>query len=240
MRVPFAVVLIGFGVSFAGGACASKPATPPVDPQSDVASVPSTSSAPTATAPTPSATASSAPSTDLTAAQHTALDVTEHGSPITLTPLFDKKAPKSSFPAATVGDRECWSTINLTGDHKKDYDNILARCGTPTGLREYVSPAKGRLHHEHDKRDTFRIKLSGGLCYRYFAVADAKITDLDILVETLGGALVADDKTRQPVAIIENDKPWCMDEDKEFNFHVEVDGPGEGFYMFGVWARPKK
>lgn len=225
-------------MSFAAAACASAPATPKVEPQNDVANVTPTTTAPTVTAPTTSASA--APPPDVTAEQHGAMDVTEHGKPIQMTPLFDKKAPKSSFPASTTGDRECWTTINLSGDHKKDYDNILARCGTPTGLREYVKPGVGRLHHVHDKRDTYRIKLVGGYCYRYFAVADAKVTDLDILVETTTGALVADDKTRQPVAIIENDEPWCMDDDKEFDFHIEVDGPGEGFYVFGVWARPKK
>ncbi len=241
MRVPSIVVLAGLVVSvpLVAAACASAPTTPKLDAPDNVATLASSATAPATIAPPP--TASATPTTDnMTAAQYAALDVTEHGTTITLTPLFDKKAPKSSFPASKTGDRECWSTISLSGDHKKDYDNILARCGTPTGLREYIKAAVGRLHHVHDKRDTYRLKLAGGFCYRYFAVADSGVTDLDILVETTTGALVADDRTKQPVAIIENDKPWCLDDDKEFDFHIEVDGPGSGFYVFGVWGRPKK
>jgi len=168
------------------------------------------------------------------------MDVTEHGTTTNMPALFDASAPKSSFPKASVVDRDCWQGLGLTGDHQKDYDAIIARCGAPTGLREYTKPVTGRLHHIHDKRDTYRIKLAAGYCYRYFAVADAKVSDLDILVETTGGALVADDRTKQPVAIIESDKPWCIDDAKEFDYHIEVDGVGEGFYTFGVWALPKK
>ena len=34
-------------------------------------------------------------------------------------------------------------------------------------------------------------------------------------------------------------KSWCMDEDAEYDFHIEVDGEGNGRYIFGVWAKPK-
>lgn len=196
-------------------------------------------SAPTPTTPA-APTASTPPALDMTAAQHAALDVTEHGSAIDLPVLFAKTEPKASFPKATVGDRDCWQGLSVTGDHKKDFDAIIARCGTPTGMREYVKAAKGRLHHVHDKRDTYKIKLAGAFCYRFYAVADAKISDLDILIETPTGALVGDDKSKQPIAIIETDKAWCLDDDKEYQFQVEIDGVGDGFYMFGVWARPKK
>jgi hypothetical protein len=97
----------------------------------------------------------------------------------------------------------------------------------------------GKIHHTADKRDSFKLKLKGGLCYRYFAAADDTVEDLDILVETTDGALVADDKTKSPVAIIEASKAWCQSDDVEYVFHIEVDGAGKGGYTFGVWARPK-
>ena len=92
----------------------------------------------------------------------------------------------------------------------------------------------------HDKRDTFDVKIQGGLCYRFFGVADGTIKDLDILIERANGDLVGDDRTNGPVAIIEADKNWCMDSDGDYRFKVEVDGTGTGNYEFGVWARPKK
>jgi hypothetical protein len=151
---------------------------------------------------------------------------------------FGKSAPHSTFPKATVGDHECWQGIGLTGDHAQDYATLIGKCGAPTGLAEYVSPVTGKIHHKHKRRDVYTLRLEKGLCYRYFAVGDGTIADLDILV-LRNGALIADDKTVHPVAIIESDKPWCMDHDETYDFSIEVEGPGQGHYTFGVWAKPK-
>ena len=154
--------------------------------------------------------------------------------------LLSKTTPKTAFSKSTKGDKECWQTLHLSGEHAKDFDTIVAACGTPTGLAEYAKPVTGKLHHVHDKRDTYTLKLLSGMCYRYFAVADTGITDLDILVQKTNGALVADDKQTSQVAIIESDKAWCMDADAEYEFHLEIEGSGKGGYTFGVWAKPKK
>lgn len=166
-------------------------------------------------------------------------DPTESANPIPMTVELSKPYDRSSFPKKTGNDKTCWQTISLSGDASKDYEQVAASCGAPTGLLEYAKPVKGHLHSVKDKRDTFTLKLQKGLCYRYFAVADSGIKDLDILVEKPNGALIADDKQTSPVAIIESDKTWCMDEDAEYDFHIEVDGAGAGKYVFGVWARPK-
>jgi hypothetical protein len=167
-------------------------------------------------------------------------DATESSTPIAMAALLTKASPKATFPKSTVGDKECWQSLHLSGEHAKDFTTIVAACGAPTGLAEYAKPASGKLHHVHDKRDTYTIKLAGGMCYRYFAVADTGITDLDILVQKTSGALVADDKQTSQVAIIESDKAWCMDADAEYEFHIEIEGAGKGGYTFGVWAKPKK
>jgi hypothetical protein len=53
------------------------------------------------------------------------------------------------------------------------------------------------------------------------------------------GALLAADKTDHPIAVIDHDKLWCVDEDMDLDFAVEIDGAGAGGYTFGVWTRPK-
>jgi hypothetical protein len=210
-------------VAFAGCAGGSPP---PVDPA--IASATSAPGAPAAGAPK---AATSALADDD--------DPTESPNPIPMTVELAKPYDRSAFPKKTGNEKTCWQTISLSGDASKDYDQLTANCGAPTGLVEYAKPVKGHLHSVKDKRDTFTLKLQKGLCYRYFAVADSGIKDLDILVEKPGGALVADDKQTSPVAIIESEKTWCMDEDAEYDFHIEVDGEGAGKYVFGVWARPK-
>lgn len=156
-----------------------------------------------------------------------------------MTPLFGKNS-QPTFPKATVSDRECWQAIRLSGDAKKDYAALVESCGTPTGSVQYVAPIAGKLHHQLDKRDTFAVKIQGGLCYRFFGVADASIPDLDILIERANGDLVGDDKTNGPVAIIDADKNWCMDVDDDLRFQVQIKGAGTGAYEFGVWARAKR
>lgn len=165
-------------------------------------------------------------------------DPGELRDPETMTPLFDKHS-RPPFPKATASDRDCWQTVRLSGDAQKDYEALVSNCGGPTGSVQYVKPVVGKLHHVHDKRDTFAVKIQGGLCYRFFGVADSTIQDLDIIIEKANGDLVGDDKTNGPVAIIESDKNWCMDDDGDYRFKVEVDGVGSGNYEFGVWARPK-
>ncbi len=166
-------------------------------------------------------------------------DLGEIHDPATLTPLFTKST-RPTFPKSTADERECWQRVGVTGDAGKDFHALVDSCGTPTGAVEYASPAVGKLHHIRDKRDTFNLRIQGGLCYRFFGVADGTIKDLDILIERKGGDLVGDDKTNGPVAIIDSDKTWCMDYDGDYQFLVEVDGPGTGNYVFGVWAKPKK
>jgi hypothetical protein len=166
-------------------------------------------------------------------------DPNESAGPIAMVPEFDKKKPKSSFPKKTVSDAQCWASVSPTGNHAKDFAAIIAACGTATGMVEYVKPAEGTLHHKYDPADVFTMPVMGGYCYRYFAVADSTIKDLDLLIERKGGDLVGDDKTDSPIAIIDTDKPWCQDDDQNLEFHVKIDGPGKGGYTFGVWARPK-
>ncbi len=192
-----------------------------------------TSATPLASAaPTSSAVAATPPKPDFE-------DPSESAVHIALQVVMDRKTPRSRFPRATTSDVKCWHEVALSGDHRKDFAQLIEKCGSPTGLLEYVKPAEGRLHHKHDPRDTFTIKLVAGYCYRYFAVGDGTTEDMDILVKHMNGALMADDNTKSPAAIIRNEQPWCIDEDMEIQLDVAVDGPGHGGYTIGVWARPK-
>jgi hypothetical protein len=210
------------------GGSSARPASP-APSQVDTHAVPSAEA---------SAPQTSRPTTATTNAEWDDPEEVAVGSTVTMTPVVARNA-KIAYPKRNVGDRECWQGATLAGEAKKDFTALIDRCGTPTGLVEYAKPVTGKLHHVHDKRDTYKLKLLGGMCYRYFAVADSSIKDLDILVTKPNGALIADDKTSNPVAIIEFDKSWCMDQDAEYDFHIEVDGEGTGHYVFGVWAKPK-
>lgn len=168
------------------------------------------------------------------------VDPHERAEPIALEVVMPKGLPKSKFPKATTSDGECWRSVGLTGKHAQDFAALVEKCGAPTGMVEYAKPVEGKLHHAKDKRDTYTVKLRAGHCYRFFAVAEGETNDIDILVTTATGALVADDRAKGSVVIVHGDKPWCFDEETDYQYHLEVKAPGKGGYLFGVWARPKK
>ena len=144
----------------------------------------------------------------------------------------------SDYPTQTVGYQECWNGLSIEDDADADYAEILAACGKPTGMLPVVAPVRGELGPTH-KSDKLVVPLKKGMCYRFVAVGNQSLGDVDVRIEKSDGALVAVDKTSHPVAIIEGDKPWCVDEDVQWSFVIEVDGNGHGHYVFGVLGKPK-
>jgi hypothetical protein len=221
------------------GGAAPPPADPTTATKASATKDPAASHSEPATASTATPPKDAAPSD-----KHTLAEAAPHDDPnekegaIDLVALVDR-AQKPAFPKQTVGDHECLKELSFSGHHKADYATLIAKCGTPTGMLEYTKPAEGRLHAKHDKRDEFKLKVQKNMCYRYFAVADDGIKDIDIIV-LKKGALIATDRTEQPVAVIDTEKLWCVDEDMDLQFNIEVDGRGAGGYTFGVWTRPKK
>ncbi len=148
-----------------------------------------------------------------------------------------------TYPSAHVSDGDCWRTVELFGESQKDYEAIARACGTPTGMLEYTKPVSGVVHDvsagdKGDPNDIWILKIRGGMCYRFFAVGDGLTSNIDMHVTERGGALVAMDDTKGPVAIVMGSKPWCIAHDSEYHFEMNVDGGRRARYMFGVWARP--
>lgn len=157
---------------------------------------------------------------------------------ITLEPLMSAPDPSAaaSFPKQTASDAECFKSVGLTGKSSADYDALIAACGAPTGCKEFVRHVVGKLDDAHH-RDTYVLKMLGGYCYRFFAVGDETLGNVDIRVERPDGALVSIDQSKQSIAILDPDATWCKTHDREF--HVVVEAKGAGGYALGIWARPK-
>jgi hypothetical protein len=158
------------------------------------------------------------------------------GAPIALENLLGKPPPKD-FPAKKNDDATCAGSASLTGQNDKDYAALTDKCGTGAGMKPFVTKVTGKLDAKH-LRDTYDFKMLGGFCYRFFAIADSGISNIDIRVQKPGGALVSIDSTTGPIAVMDPDRPWCKTHDREFNLVVESTG-GKGGYTFGIWARPK-
>ncbi len=153
------------------------------------------------------------------------------------TPPAGGTPANNPFPPQSVPDGDCWRGAPITGDYAMDYNNLIGRCGKPTGMLPYSHVMEGKFSDAH-KADVFTVKLGSGGCYRFFAVAGGSVKDIDIGLATMEGKLVAADKYTQPVAILDFAKPVCVDHDVEFKLIVARDGGGEGGYGFGIWFRP--
>jgi len=187
--------------------------------------------------PTPPATVTAAPSAS-SVADDVYDDPNESATPIAMPPLVTKATPKSAYPKAKTTDGDCWKTVSFTGQHDKDWQPLIDKCGTPTGMLEYVKPQSGKLHHIKDAVDSFTVPMTKTACYRLFAVADATIHDIDIVI-LRNGAILGTDDMAQPVAIIQGREPFCPPDDGDYSFDVKVKGEGKGAYTFGIWTRPK-
>ena len=166
-----------------------------------------------------------------------------HGA-VKIIPIDDdvkkrQEEPPSStqWPQKTAGDKECWEHMKLSGKYVDDYNELIGRCGKPTGMLPYSKPQQGELSQDH-KGDVYTLKLIGGACYRFFAVADASIKDLDVAIASMENKVLWVDKNAQAVAIVDWDKAVCVDKDVQFKFIVALDGAGSGGYGFGIWVRP--
>ncbi|MGZ3418800.1 MAG: hypothetical protein ACXWUG_22080 [Polyangiales bacterium] len=224
--------LLAVGVLGACGGGASAPA----------ASAPPAPAAPAAKEGSPAATTPAPdddevhPDTKAAVASSKASPTTADGN-LLLENLLKPGAPLADFPKATVKDADCSKGIGYTGNAAKDYVELTSKCGAPTGLKEYAKTVSGKLDSKHP-RDTYVFKMAGGFCYRFFAVADDTISNLDIRVQRPEGALVSIAASKNFVAIMDPDRVWCKTHDRDFRLVVETSA-GQGNYKFGVWARPK-
>jgi hypothetical protein len=224
-RCPMSMLKLGALSLVMVAGCGGSKAPPATPPPSDSAVSAATAAASTPVDPTPSPSSEPAPSPVITLSAEL--------------PKPPAKPPGGAYPKQTISYKDCWAKVGLTGAAQKDFDAIIAACGTPTGMLEYAAPSRGDFAQSH-KEQIYKLSMYAGMCYRFIAAGDTSVGDLDVRIEKPDGALVALDKTDQPVALIDSAGVWCATEDVDYVVKVDLDGPGKGSFVFGIWARPKK
>lgn len=159
---------------------------------------------------------------------------------IPLSPLLPvpDPSPPGGFPTARGNDKDCTRAVGLTGKLDRDMASLLDACGTGAGMKEYAKVSTGKLGPGH-VRDTYAVKLAGGYCYRFFAMAGGSIEKLNLRVERPNGALHSAVQGKQPVVLYKPGETWCRRRDRDFHLVVEAPG-GEGDYSFAIFARPNE
>jgi hypothetical protein len=87
------------------------------------------------------------------------------------------------------------------------------------------------LSSEQGWQRQFELQLEQGVCYRFFAVGDSGIEDLDIGIKDSTDQQIAVDGQRGPVAVINADGPFCAKKTETAVLLAKVE-KGAGRYAF--------
>lgn len=196
----------------------------------------------------PPSASTTVPKTSVTApptAEHELVGASSRANPIRLEVVLPTGKQASEFPGATADDATCWKSVDLRGQHDKDYESVVSKCGEPTGMLPYTRRVESRMHDvsqgdKGDDKDFFAVQLRKGMCYRFYAIGDDSMVDLDMHMYRKGGALIATSETKSLALIMQSRIAMCVDDDEEWHFELDVNSKGKGRYTFAVWARPKK
>lgn len=176
---------------------------------------------------------------------HALVGASTRQNPIVLEIVLAQSKGPSDFPTQLDDDATCWRKVELHGDHDGDYTRLTSVCGEPTGMLPYTVPVESRLHDvrggDHkDAKDYFAVRVREGMCYRFYAVADESLVDLDLHVYKSSGALVGVSETRSPALIMHSRTALCPDNTEDWVLELDVNANGNGRFKFGVWARPAR
>jgi hypothetical protein len=132
----------------------------------------------------------------------------------------------------------CYAAPKRTGDPQADIVAIGAAC-KQFGLVPMGNPIVQRsLSSEQGWQRQFELQLEEGACYRFFAVGDSGIEDLDIGIKDSTDQQIAVDGQRGPVAVINADAPFCAKKTETAVLLAKVE-KGAGRYAFWEFKKAR-
>lgn len=168
----------------------------------------------------------------------------EHGGPAPT--LRSALAPSASDSAAALASGQnaplegglfasCANGLVAEDDPVVDVTRLFAVCGPPTGMdRGTDAPLEGAIS-EGRAPATLPLELRAGRCYRVFAVADPHVVELDVELRSSRDTLIASDHQSGRVAIVQPDRPFCVQADDTARLLVSArEGSGAFALEIGV------
>ncbi|MEP7124169.1 MAG: hypothetical protein ABJE95_24795 [Byssovorax sp.] len=186
----------------------------------------SPSAAPTSMLPAPS------PSERAAAADDPAPDDGDAAAPIK---VDDER--RAATPPVRIGGPwvRCYGSFHPAGDPVKDVTRLALLCGPENGMRRLSkAPFEGAVAEGTPGIST-TFEARRGECYRVFAVADAGVTDLDVIVRSSRGAPIAADHGEDAWPIVQPDRPFCPLEKDVYTLEIAAHH-GHGRFAAEVWV----
>ncbi len=80
---------------------------------------------------------------------------------------------------------------------------------------------------------TVALQATTGHCYRIFAVASASIDDLNVVLRSPRGSVLARDDSHDRWPIVEPERPFCALEDGTYS--VQLSAATAGTFALAIW-----
>jgi hypothetical protein len=141
------------------------------------------------------------------------------------------------FPVQRVGFDECYKGFQVTGQSERDVVGLGERCGGPCGMVPFSGVMSGS-QAENDDVDVYGIELRNDRCYRFFAVGEQSISDLDSAIADGDGNVLLRDVYTDSAPILGPEGPFCPPVAGHYKYVVSVAG-GAGTFHFQVWQGPR-
>ncbi len=147
--------------------------------------------------------------------------------------------PKYTSKKITQKQDPAWAACHSTFQIKtKDVLAEVQKSGkgcTDTTKMKPVGPPTKATQADKNPPQQIKLKAQAGKCYRVYAIADAAIKDLDLLVKDSAGEVGAEDSTDDPSPVLLEDGAFCFKEADNAVIVVSV-GEGKGTYAVQIWS----
>jgi hypothetical protein len=145
------------------------------------------------------------------------------------------RAEEPTLPVRVGGPWvRCYGGFHPSGEPLKDVTRLSLLCGPENGMKRLSrEPLTGTVSAGGPPvSETFEAYR--GACYRVFAVAEASVADLDVVVRSSRGSAIAADHGEDSWPIVQPDRPFCALEDDHYTVEVTAKR-GSGRFAAEVW-----
>ncbi len=143
-----------------------------------------------------------------------------------------------NFPPQRVGYEECYKGFRVSGKPADDVAALGRLCGAPCGMTSFSGIVPGS-QDENDNVDVYGITLRSDRCYRFIAVGENSIRDLDSAIADGEGNVLLRDVFNDAAPILGPKEPFCPARTGRYRYVVSV-ASGSGTFHFQVWQGPKR
>jgi hypothetical protein len=128
----------------------------------------------------------------------------------------------------------CYGNYRPTSTPERDVTRLGILCGPSNGMKPVGTTTVGEASENPTEHE---LDVRQGDCFRIFAVADATVSDLAVVVRDPKGGPIASDHNNDRWPILNPDGPFCLVDAGKYSVEVRA-RQGRGKYAMQIWRLP--